>query len=165
MKTQLKKIALLLTTLALFTGVFTGCSSAETKELEQYYNVNFNSLGEEWDDMVELHRNIIDYSADDYEVYDRVFDELLPAVRDLQVSAADVLEDIENSDLRTVHRIFMDAVNVFDNACTLLMAALDQQDLALVTEVNRTISQADNYLLDYQFELEALCDKLGLVLA
>ena len=93
-------------------------------------------------------------SSNDYILYQSLMDNIIPKSKKL-IEKAEAVE-IETDEVREVHELYLDAINKQDQAFTLMLSALENQDYAIVTQANEKLDEARKLMRDYQSALKKL---------
>ena len=80
--------------------------------------------------------------------------EVIPKSKKLIEEAESI--EIETSEVKKVHEIYLDAINKNNQAFTLMLSALENQDYTVMTQANEKLDEARKLLRDYESALGTL---------
>lgn len=139
--------------IALFSG-----GDAVQDDLLDYINNDFADISEldaKVYDLYEKARN----SEDDYSMYLILSDEVIPESKKLIEEAEDLA--LETKEVKEVHELYLDAINKQNQAFTLMLSALENQDYVIMTQANEKLDEARKLMRDYESALKDLADEHG----
>lgn len=110
-------------------------------------------LDEEVSELYETARS----SGSDYTIYGILLDQVIPKSREL-IEKAEAVE-VETDELEKLHELYLDALNKQDQAFTLLLSAIEEQDFATVTQANEKLDDARKLMREYISKLEKLAEE------
>ncbi|WP_152399042.1 hypothetical protein [Paenibacillus cellulositrophicus] len=160
----MKKLIFLISAILLF-GALTGCSKTDpvTEELLSYINEQMSPLGKEEHELVSTYESITGANyTDDETSYNILIDEVIPGYNQFIKKVEGI--NIESKELREVHNIYIDALNLQNSAFTTIASAIEQQDMMTVTEANEKLSEARKMMREYQAGLKELAEKYNVKL-
>lgn len=134
--------------IALFSG-----GDAVQDDLLDYINNDTNEMVELDAEVIELYEKAQN-SANDYTMYEILMNEVIPKSKKLIEEAESI--EIETSEVKKVHEIYLDAINKNNQAFTLMLSALENQDYTVMTQANEKLDEARKLLRDYESALETL---------
>ena len=150
--------ALLAVVVILAIAIFSGGNGAVGEELLEYVNddcTKTDELYQEVSDLYEQARN----SGDDYSMYTILVNDVIPCSQEL-IDEAESLE-FDSDEIKAVHDIYIDAINKQNQAFTLMLSALENQDYAIVTQANEKLDEARKLIREYRSELTKLGEEHG----
>jgi Ser/Thr protein kinase RdoA (MazF antagonist) len=121
--------------------------------LTDYINNDTNEMVELDAEVIELYEKAQN-SANDYTMYEILMNEVIPKSKKLIEEAESI--EIETSEVKKVHEIYLDAINKNNQAFTLMLSALENQDYTVMTQANEKLDEARKLLRDYESALETL---------
>ena len=133
--------------------------SAVEEDLTEYINEDLKEvkvLHNTLDELYEAARE----SDSDYEFYEMLDEVVIPKSREL-IDKAEAVE-VETEEVRLLHEKYLSALNTQDQAFTLILAAIENDDYATLTQANEKLDEARRLYREYKAELEALMDEHGL---
>lgn len=161
----MKKLLAVLMCAALLLAV-AGCGNSEKQDaLVNYINVDLAEISELETAFLESYGSVTgDNYTDDETMYTELSENTVVLARQLSDAATNLASTITDPQLLEVHKLYMESSSNYLNAITLMLAALENQDMAQVTEANEKISAANTLGLDFQTKLNALAEEYGVVL-
>lgn len=116
-------------------------------------------INNDLDEVADLETEVYDIyeearNSSDYILYQSLQNNIIPKSRKL-IEKAEAVE-IETDEVREVHELYLDAINKQDQAFTLMLSALENQDYAIVTQANEKLDEARKLMRDYQSALKKL---------
>ncbi len=148
--------ALLAVAIILAIALFSGGNGAIGDELLEYVNndcTKTDELYEEVSGLYEKARN----SDDDYSMYTILVNEVIPCSQEL-IDEAESLE-FDNQEVKAVHDIYIDAINKQNQAFTLMLSALENQDYTIVTQANEKLDESRKLMREYRAALTKLAEE------
>ncbi|SHG90824.1 hypothetical protein [Ornithinibacillus halophilus] len=134
------------------------CGDPVADELERYVNEDLEAIADMEEEAINSYNQISagDFASDE-EIYVFLQEEVLPMYLDF----IDELEAItfENSEVRDLHEIYVDAVNTQHSAMLKTLAAIEEQNYEKISEANELLAEGRKGIRDFQMELEALMDE------
>ncbi|WP_052130180.1 hypothetical protein [Ureibacillus sinduriensis] len=120
-------------------------------------------LAPEEDRIIGLYESVTgsNYTSDE-ELYNTLFDEIVPSYREFVVELESIMP--KNTRIRDLHELYIDAANIQYNSFTLMLSALEEQDMDKVTEANEGLDEARALLRDWLYEVEAISVETGVSL-
>ncbi|MDN4494084.1 hypothetical protein [Ureibacillus aquaedulcis] len=100
--------------------------------------------------------------TNDEVLYNTLFDEIVPSYREFVVELESIMP--QNERIRELHELYIDAANIQYNSFTLMLSALEEQDMDKVTEANQGLDKARALLRDWLYEVEAISVETGVSL-
>lgn len=161
----MKKILILALSLVMvFT--FAGCANSEKQDaLISYINEDLASLSELETQFLESYASVSGENyTDDETMYSEFVDNTVVLARELNDASTNIASTIEDTEILEVHKLYMETSSNYLNAVTIMIAALENQDYAQVSEANEKISKANTLGLDYKNKLNALAEEYGVVI-
>lgn len=134
--------------IALFSG-----GDAVQDDLLDYINndtTEMNKLDAKVYDLYEKARN----SEDDYSMYTILTNEVIPESQKLIDEAEGLV--IETKEVKEVHEVYLDAINKQNQAFTLMLSALENQDYTVITQANEKLDEARKLMRDYESAIKEL---------
>lgn len=101
------------------------------------------------------------YTSDE-KLYNTLFDEIVPSYREFVVELESIMP--KNTRIRELHELYIDAANIQYNSFTLMLSALEEQDMDKVTQANQGLDEARALLRDWLYEVEAISAETGVSL-
>lgn len=145
---------------------FTGCVDTEKQDaLISYINEDLVALSKLETRFMDSYASVSGENyTDDETMYNEFVNNTVVLARQLNDATTEVASTIEDSALLEVHKLYMESSSNYLNAVTMIIAALENQDYALMTEANEKISQANTFGLDFKTKLNALAEEYGVVI-
>lgn len=165
----MKKLLLLMLCFTL-SFTFAGCESEETvnetaDELISYINNDLKELADIEGAFLDSYESVTgDNYVDDYTTYEELLNNTLPLVQQLDNKAVEVSENIKDSKIREVHRLYVNYTSKNLNAVITMIDAIETQDMSRVTDSNDMIAEANNVITDFQIKLDELMDECDVVI-
>ncbi|MFC7687798.1 hypothetical protein [Ureibacillus sp. GCM10028918] len=117
-------------------------------------------LAPEEDRIIGLYDSVTgaNYTSDEV-LYNTLFDEIVPSYREFVVELESIMP--KNTRIRELHELYIDAANIQYNSFTLMLSALEEQDMDKVTQANQGLDEARALLRDWLYEVEAISVETG----
>ncbi|MGG3887638.1 hypothetical protein [Metabacillus fastidiosus] len=134
------------------------CSNPVQEEIISYVNEDLPEIAKLEEEVIGKYDNVTGENYKDDEIlYDALTNEIIPDYSQL----IDKLEAIQLSDkeLRDIHEDYIEAANQQYSAFTKMLAAIENQDYALIEEVNGILSQSRKDMRDYQYDLKEYAEE------
>jgi hypothetical protein len=130
------------------------CSSKVSKELITYINDDMQPLAEQEEELMELYNGVTgDNYTDDIELYD-VLEELVPMYNDFIEDVEAV--DISSKEIRDVHELYIEAINLQSEAFIGIQDAIEYQDRLGIQDANSRLSKARKLFRQYEEKMQEL---------
>ena len=134
--------------IALFSG-----GDAVQDDLLDYINNDTTEMKQLDTEVIELYEKAQN-SESDYTMYEILMNEVIPKSQKLIEEAESI--EIETDELKEVHEIYLDAINKNNQAFTLMLSALENQDYTVMTQANEKLDEARKLMRDYENALKEL---------
>lgn len=120
-------------------------------------------LAPEEDRIIGLYESVTgtNYTSDE-KLYNTLLDEIVPSYREFVVELESIMP--KNTRIRELHELYIDAANIQYNSFTLMLSALEEQDMDKVTQANQGLDEARALLRDWLYEVEAISVETGVSL-
>ena len=120
-------------------------------------------LAPEEDRIISLYDSVtgVNYVNDEI-LYYTLFDEVLPSYRQFIVELELIMP--KNPRIRDLHEIYIEGANTQYNAFTLMISALEKQDMDTMTQANQGLDQARALLRDWLYEVDTISAETGVSL-
>lgn len=120
-------------------------------------------LAPEEDRIIGLYDSVTGVNYTDDEIlYSTLFDEIVPSYRQFVLELESIMP--KNTRIRELHELYIDAANIQYNSFTLMLSALEEQDMDKVTQANQGLDDARALLRDWLYEVEAISVETGVSL-
>ena len=133
-----------------------GGDNAVQDDLLDYINNDITEMQELDSEVIDLYERARN-SEDDYAMYEILIDEVIPKSREL-IDEAEAIQ-IETKEVQEIHEVYLDAINKQDQAFTLMLSALENQDFEIMTQANEKLDEARKLQRQYESALKALAKK------
>ncbi|MBE6694028.1 MAG: hypothetical protein E7589_04620 [Ruminococcaceae bacterium] len=133
--------------------VLFGGEDAVQSDLLDYINNDMTDVSALDSDVVDLY-NKAKNSVNDYTMYQILCDEVIPKSKEL-IEKAEAVE-IGTDEVKAAHELYLDAINKQNQALTLMLSALENQDYTVLTQANEKLDESRRLMRDYESELKAL---------
>jgi hypothetical protein len=97
--------------------------------------------------------------TDDETLYYTLMDEVIPGYREFVVELEAIMP--QNAQIRDLHELYIEAANMQYNSFTLMISALEEQNMDTMTQANQGLEQARKLLRDWLYEVEAISSETG----
>ena len=161
-KCLMEKIAVFFSIcLIVLTG---GCSnSAAQDEILNYINQELPHIAELETTVQESYNSVLGEGyTNDYVAHEELVSTTLPALNTLESYVNNL--QIDNSDLKEVHKIYINYVRAFKNSVITTIGAIENQDSSKIVEANNYMYEAQDITDQFITELKKLCQKYNIVL-
>ncbi|QTC40333.1 hypothetical protein I7V34_14185 [Bacillus sp. V3] len=138
--------------------LLSGCSDPVQDDLLNYINEDLKDLTILEEEALAEYESVTgDNYEDDYTTYVHIKDVVMPAYKDF----LDQLEEVKpaTSEVQEIHELYIEAVNLQNNAFIKILAALEQQDYEMVADANEMLADGRAGIRKYTNELEKLADE------
>lgn len=138
--------------------LLTGCSDPVQEDLLTYVNEDLKDLADLENEAIAEYESVTgDNYVDDYTTYVHIEDVVMPMYKDF----LDQLEEVDpaTAEVREIHELYIEAVNMQNNAFIKILAALDQQDYEMIADANEMLADGRAGIRKYTNELERLADE------
>lgn len=144
-------------------GTVTSHSQSALEEEFKIYVEEIILLAPEENRIIGLYESVTgaNYSNDEV-LYNTLFDEIVPSYRQFVVELESIMP--KNTRIRELHELYIDAANIQYNSFTLMLSALEEQDMDKVTQANQGLDEARALLRDWLYEVEAVSVETGVSL-
>ena len=152
----MKKVYLLVVCVVI-VFLINGCGSDNLvqKDLLNYINVELPKVAEIENKVVSGYDAVSGENyTDDLTMYNALKDEILGDSLELIEKTESI--EIKTEDVKDVHEIYIEAINMQHQAFTKILAAVEAQDIDKVTEANKLLSDARKRMREFSTELIAL---------
>ncbi|OZB98058.1 hypothetical protein [Paenibacillus sp. XY044] len=152
----MKKLMFLISAFLIFS-VLTGCSNTDpvAEELISYINEQMTPLGKEEQELLNAYESVTGENYKDDETTHKVLvEEVIPGYNEY-IGKIEAIK-IESKELREVHEIYIDGLNLQISAITSIAIALEQQDGEAIVEANEKLSEARKMMREFQTKLKEL---------
>ena len=95
-------------------------------------------------------------------LYFTLVDDVLPSYRQFVVELESIMP--KNPRLRDLHELYIEGANTQYNAFTLMISALEKQDMDTMTQANEGLDKARALLRDWLYEVDAISVETGVSL-
>ena len=137
--------------------IYTATQDSVQDELLDYINKDMASISELDTEVRDLYTSAREDSADDYEMYDMLRENVIPKSQEL-ISKAEAMK-FESDEIRQVHELYLESINQQSRAFTLLLSAIEGQDYTLVTQANERLDASRKAMRDYEAALDRLAEE------
>ncbi len=134
--------------ISLFSG-----GDAVQDDLLDYLNNDRTEMVELDAEVAELYEKAQN-SANDYTMYEILIDEVIPKSKELIKEAESI--DMKTEEVKDVHERYLDAINKQNQALTLLLSALENQDYTALTQANEKLDESRKLMRNYESALTEL---------
>jgi len=143
---------------ALISAILAGCGSNPVQDdLISYLNEDLRPLADEETEIMGIYESITGENyADDESLYAEM-ENLIPRYRDYVAKVEEIRP--ETDEVKELHELYITASNKQYNAMVQISAALENQDVNLVSEANGKLDEARSGMREYRNRLEALAKK------
>lgn len=129
-----------------------------TEEIVSYINGDLKQLSEEEVRLNQAYESVTgNNSVDDETTYNKLSDEIIPGYVEYIKKVEAV--NIKSQELKDVHEIYIEAINIQHSALTIILSGLENGDYDKIDEANTKLTEARKMMRDYQSELTKLMDK------
>ena len=120
-------------------------------------------LAPEEDRIIGLYASVtgLNYTNDEV-LYYTLYDEVIPGYRQFIVELEAIMP--KNPRIREMHEVYIEAANMQYNAFTLMVSAIETQDMEKMTEANKGLDEARALLRDWLYEVDAISAETGVSL-
>jgi len=120
-------------------------------------------LAPEEDRIIGLYASVtgLNYTSDEV-LYYTLVDEVIPGYRQFTVELEAIMP--KNPRIREMHEVYIEAANLQYNAFTLMVSAIETQDMEKMTEANKGLDEARALLRDWLYEVDAISAETGVSL-
>ncbi|HWK23125.1 MAG TPA: hypothetical protein VNS08_08855 [Ureibacillus sp.] len=140
-------------------------SNSETDLAEDFasYIDEIVLLAPEEDRIINLYDSVtgLNYTNDE-ELYYTLLDEVVPSYRQFIIELEAITP--QNPRIRELHEVYIEAANIQYNSFTLILSAIEKQDMDTMTEANQGLDQARSLLRDWLYEVDAISNETGVSL-
>lgn len=137
--------------------------STEESDLTQEFTNYIDEiilLAPEEDRIIGLYDSVtgLNYTNDEV-LYYTLLDDVIPSYRQFTVEIESIMP--KNQRIRDLHELYIEAANTQYNAFTLMISAIENQDMDTMTQANQGLDQARSLLRDWLYEVEAISTETG----
>lgn len=117
-------------------------------------------LAPEEDRIIGLYDSVtgLNYTNDEV-LYYTLLDEVIPSYRQFVTEIESIMP--KNPRIRDLHELYIEAANTQYNSFTLMISAIEHQDMDTMTQANQGLDQARTLLRDWLYEVEAISVETG----
>lgn len=117
-------------------------------------------LAPEEDRIIGLYESVtgVNYTNDEV-LYYTLFDDVIPSYGQFIVELESIMP--KNPRIRDLHELYIEAANIQYNSFTLMISAIEKQDMDTMTQANQGLDQARALLRDWLYEVEAISVETG----
>lgn len=129
------------------------CSNSVQDEILSYVNDDLPTIQKLEDEVIGKYASVTGANyTDDKTLYDALTNEIIP----LYTEFIDKLEAIKISDkeLKSIHESYIDAAKQQHKALTIMVTALEKQDVSLIQEANELLAKSQRELNTYEVNLK-----------
>ena len=154
-----KAVSLMLALVVAFSLI--GCGDSEKQEaLLDYINNDLVEMGNIEGDLLASYESVTgDNYTSDLATYTEFTTNTAKLALELNDMAVEISGDITDEEILETHRIYMNYSNKFMNVINIMISAVENQDMALMTEANEKLNEANNLALDFKRELFKLAEE------
>jgi hypothetical protein len=135
--------------------LLSGCGDPVQDDLLKYINEDLKELAVVEEDAIAEYDSVTgDNYVDDYTTYVHIEEVVMPMYKDF----LDQLEEVwpATPEVQEVHELYIEAVNMQNNAFLKILAALEQQDYDMIADANEMLADGRAGIRKYTSELERL---------
>lgn len=100
--------------------------------------------------------------VNDEMIYNTLLNDVIPSYRQFIIDLEAIMP--KNKEIRELHEMYIEAANIQFNSFTLMISALEEQDVNTITEANQGLDEARKILRDWLYGIEDLSQKTGVSL-
>lgn len=132
-------------------------------DLLKYINTSIKELEELESKKISSYDSISgDNYTDDTTMYNEMLEEVIPTTKKLIAAAEEV--ETETREVRELHEIYLEAINVEYSAFCTILEALEQQDFNMISDANDKLTKARKGIRDFKSEMKELAEKYDIVI-
>lgn len=153
----MKKLGFFIVFLSLFM-LLGACSNPVQDEILSYVNDDLPAIAKSEEEIIAKYSNVTGANyTDDATLYDALTNDIIPLYSDF----IDKLEAIKISDkeLRSIHESYIEAAKQQHKALTIMVTALENQDLTLIEEANELLEKSQKEINAYQVNLQKYAEE------
>lgn len=141
-------------------------SSSNSEELSQAFTEYMNEivlLAPEEERIIGLYDSVtgVNYVNDEM-IYNTLLNDVIPSYRQFIIDLEAIMP--KNQEIRELHEMYIEAANIQYNSFTLMISALEEQNVDTITEANQGLDEARRILRDWLYGIEDLSQKTGVSL-
>lgn len=95
-------------------------------------------------------------------MYQEFTSKTLTLARKLNDKSVDVAGTLNNEEILSVHKVYMNCCTKYLNVITTIISALEAQDINQMTTANNTLNEANSLAIDYKNQLNSLAEKYNI---
>ncbi len=138
-------------------------SSSENKDLSHAfanYMDEIMLLAPDEERVIGLYESVtgVNYVNDEI-LYNTLLDEVIPGYRQFIVDLEAIMP--KNNEIRELHESYIEAANIQYNSFTLMVSALEEQNIDKITEANQGLDEARRILRNWLYSVEDLSKETG----
>ncbi|WP_428910937.1 hypothetical protein [Niallia sp. Krafla_26] len=139
--------------------ILSGCFSDPVQEdLLVYLNEDLAEISHLENEAISAYESVTGANyTDDYILYETMLLDVIPTYRDFlnELEAITVKTD----EIREAHEMYIEAVNLQNDAFIKIVTALEEYDRGKIEEANQMLSDARKLIRDYNYKIESLAEK------
>ena len=143
-----------------------GCSDSDKRDaVLEYINNDCVDMQKIENELLASYDSV---SGANYENDEKMYRELttntIELARELNEKAVKIGDDIHDVEVQEVHRIYMNYSSKLLSTIGLMVLAIENQDVILMSQVNEKLNDANNLALDFRREISELAAKYNVLL-
>lgn len=141
--------------------ILAGCSDPVEEDLLSYINDDMNPLSELEEEIIQDYESVTGANyTNDYELYDKINDVILPKYQDFIAQIEDVKP--ETTEVSELHELFIDAHTNQYNAMMKILIGIETQDDNVILEANQMLDESRKGLRNFSNKVKALVNEKNL---
>ena len=133
------------------------CSSPTQNELLQYINTEIPKIATMESEVMDIYNNVTGENyKDDETLSNKLSDDVIPKYKKFVEALENISENLKEPEIIKINEIYIEAANAHFSAFVVLLAGLENQDLALVNQANEKLAMGRKLIRQYQLDLKTL---------
>lgn len=151
----MKKIISLLALLSIIS-----CSNPTQDELIQYINTELPKIATMEKNATDKYDRVVGENfKDDATFYKTLNEEVIPKYKKFIEALEDISKNLNDPEVIKLNETYIDAANTQYSAFTTMLAAIDAQDLTLMSQANEKLDMGRKLMRQWQLNLKTLAKK------
>lgn len=153
------KSLIFLISLTFCIGSFFSCSNPVKEELTKYVSTYLSEISDQETKTTDIYESVTgDNAENDLTSYYVLKDSLIPAYREYIKDLESITSNLKTIEVRELHEKLIESANTQFSGFTMILSAIEQQDMSIVTQANEKLDKARKLARDWETDFIKLCN-------
>ena len=141
------------------------CSNSVPKELTLYVNVELPKIVAKEVAIGKSYESVTGPNyRNDATTLSTLRNDVIPKYKDFITDLQTISTRLKTSELRELHKIYIDAANTQYSGFMLVVSGLEKQDGSILSQANENLHKSHKLMREWLIELQTLCEQNGVTL-